>query len=110
VKSGAITIHEKGDKRRTIGIHFNASQAVAEYIEKVGIDSGTLFRARAYAKLRDKLSAQPISSRTMCRLIQGYLRRLPGAMKKERLDDGSIVEYCVYSPHSLSATTVNLAY
>ncbi|MCI0666367.1 MAG: site-specific integrase, partial [Acidobacteria bacterium] len=80
---GMLRIHEKGDKPRTIGIHFNAAQAIAEYIEKVGIDSGPLFRARAHAKLRDKLSAQPISSRTMYRLIQGYLCWLPGAMKKE---------------------------
>jgi len=55
-----LRIHEKGDKRRTIGIHFNAAQSIAEYVEKAGIDSGTLFRARAHAKLRDKLSTQPI--------------------------------------------------
>jgi hypothetical protein len=29
----------------------------------------------------------------MYRVIQGYLRRLPGAMKKERIEDGSEVEY-----------------
>ncbi|MGH8761413.1 MAG: tyrosine-type recombinase/integrase, partial [Burkholderiales bacterium] len=35
-----LRIHEKGDKRRTIGIHFNAAQAIAGYIEKAGLDSG----------------------------------------------------------------------
>lgn len=42
------------------------------------------------------------------RLIQGYLRRLPGAMKKKQIEDGSEVEYCVYTPHSLRATTATL--
>jgi len=103
-----LRIHEKGDKRRTIGIHFNAAQAIAEYVEKAGIDSGSLFRAQAHAKKRDKLSAEPISSRTMYRLIQGYLSALPGAMKKEQLEDGSVAEYCIYSPHSLRATVATL--
>jgi integrase/recombinase XerC len=103
-----LRIHEKGDKRRTIGIHFNAAQAIAEYIEKAGIDSGPLFRAQAHARKRDKLSAQPISSRTMYRLIQGYLCRLPGAMKKEELEDGTTAEFCLYTPHSLRATVATL--
>src|SRR5262249_45883893 len=78
-----LRIHEKGDKRRTIGIHFGAAQAIAEYMEKAGIDSGPLFRAQAHARQRDKLSKEPISSNTMFRLIMSYLCRLPGAMKKE---------------------------
>jgi site-specific recombinase XerD len=44
----------------------------------------------------------------MYRVIQSYLRRLPGAMKKEQIEDGSEVEYCVYTPHSLRATTATL--
>jgi site-specific recombinase XerD len=28
-----LKLHEKGDKRRTIGLHFNAAQAIGEYIE-----------------------------------------------------------------------------
>jgi site-specific recombinase XerD len=105
---GTLRIHEKGDKRRTIGIHFNAAQAIAEYVEKAKISSGPLFRAQAHAKLRDKLSDHPISSRTMYRLIQGYLCRLPGAIKKEELEDGTAAEYCIYTPHSLRATTATL--
>ena len=103
-----LRIHEKGDKRRTIGIHYGAGQAITEYIEKAGIDSGPLFRAQAHAKQRDKLSAQPISPVTMYRLIMGYLCRLPGAMKKEQLDDGAVAENCIYSPHSLRATVATL--
>ena len=103
-----LRIHEKGDKRRTIGIHFNAAQAITEYLEKAGIESGPLFRAQAHPKKRDALSEQPISSRTMYRLILGYLARLPGAIKKEQLEDGSVVEFCLYTPHSLRATVATL--
>jgi len=103
-----LRIHEKGDKRRTIGIHYGAAQAIAEYIEKAGIDSGPLFRAQVHAKKRDQLSTQPMNPRTMYRLLMGYLCRLPGAMKKEQLEDGSVVEYCIYSPHSLRATVATL--
>lgn len=103
-----LKLHEKGDKRRTIGLHFNAAQAIGEYIEKAGITSGPLFRAQAAPRSREKLSSRPMDSATMYRVIQGYLRRLPGAMKKERIEDGSEVEYCVYTPHSLRATTATL--
>jgi site-specific recombinase XerD len=103
-----LKLHEKGDKRRTIGLHFNAAQAIGEYIEKAGITSGPLFRAQAAPRSREKLSNRPMDSATMYRLIQGYLRRLPGAMKKKQIEDGSEVEYCVYTPHSLRATTATL--
>jgi site-specific recombinase XerD len=103
-----LKLHEKGDKRRTIGLHFNAAQAIGEYIEKAGITSGPLFRAQAAPRSREKLSKRPMDSATMYRLIQGYLRRLPGAMKKKQLEDGAEVEYCIYTPHSLRATTATL--
>src|SRR5580693_1738497 len=41
-----IRLHEKGDKRRTIGLHFQAAQAIAEYVERAGLTSGPLFRPR----------------------------------------------------------------
>jgi len=49
-----------------------------------------------------------MDSATMYRVILGYLRRLPGAMKKERIEDGSEVEQCVYTPNSLRATAATL--
>ncbi len=103
-----LKLHEKGDRRRTIGLHFNAAQAIGEYVEKAGITSGPLFRAQAAPRSREKLSNRPMDSATMYRVIQGYLCRLPGAMKRERIKDGSEVEYCVYTPHSLRATTATL--
>jgi hypothetical protein len=87
-----LKLHEKGDKRHTIGIHFNAAQAIGEYVEKAGITSGPFFRAQAAPRSREKLSNRPMDSATMYRVIQGYLRRLPGAMKKEWIEDGSEVE------------------
>jgi len=107
-QEATLKLHEKGDKRRTIGLHFNAAQAIGEYIEKSGITSGPLFRAQAAPKSRKKLSSRAMDPATMYRVIQGYLDRLPGAMKQEELEDGSKVERCVYTPHSLRATTATL--
>jgi integrase len=44
----------------------------------------------------------------MYNLLLGYLERLPGAMKEEQRPDGSTVRRCVYTPHSLRATTATL--
>jgi integrase len=40
-----LTINEKGNKHRTIGIHFAAAEAISDYIGKAGLESGPLFRA-----------------------------------------------------------------
>ena len=49
---------------------------------------------------------------TMYDLVLGYLSRLPGAMREEELvgEDGQTtkVSRCVYTPHSLRATTARL--
>ena len=48
----------------------------------------------------------------MYTLLQGYLARLPGSMREEEVtdEDGSVrkVKRCVYTPHSLRATTATL--
>ena len=41
-----VRINEKGDQRRTIGLHVNAADAIAEYLEEAQISSGALFRPR----------------------------------------------------------------
>src|SRR5260370_16222594 len=41
-----IRLHEKGDKRRTIGLHFQAAQAIGEYIEKAQLTGGPPFGPR----------------------------------------------------------------
>ena len=49
---------------------------------------------------------------TMYRLLQGYLARLPGSLREEEVAgaDGAVrkVKRCVYTPHSLRATTATL--
>ncbi len=102
-----IRLHEKGDKRRTIGIHFHAAQALQEYIEKAGLTSGPLFRPRLNSR-SSKLGSGAITPWTMWQLIGNYLERLPGATKEIVGEDGTAYRACVYTPHSLRATTATL--
>lgn len=44
----------------------------------------------------------------MYRVLMRYLERLPGAMREEVLVMGEKTQACVYSPHSLRATTATL--
>ena len=106
-----IALHEKGDRRRKIGLHFAAAQAIAEYIEKAKLTKGALFRARRHWR-KPELSTRPISPVTMYGLLQGYLGRLPGAMHEEEVPaaEGGTrkIKRCIYTPHSLRATTATL--
>jgi len=38
-----LRLHEKGDRRRTIGVHFAAADAITEYLAHAGLTSGPLF-------------------------------------------------------------------
>ena len=49
-----------------------------------------------------------MTERTMNRLLMRYLEKLPGAMHEIELADGSKVRQCLYSPHSLRATSATL--
>ena len=53
-------INEKGNKHRTIGIHFAAAEAISEYIRKAGLEAGPLFRARR-APHSQELGEKPMS-------------------------------------------------
>jgi integrase len=44
----------------------------------------------------------------MWRLVQGHLNRLPGSTKEFVGSDGSKCLRCIYTPHSLRATTATL--
>lgn len=103
-----IRLHEKGDKRRTIGLHFHAAQAITEYIEKAELTGGPLFRARLNPRSQ-KLSAEPMHPATMYRLLETYLEHLPG-VPKEGGSQGrnGKKRRSVYTPHSLRATTATL--
>jgi len=102
-----IRLHEKGDKRRTIGIHFTAADALREYVRVAGIVAGPLFRPQLNPRSQ-KLADRAMCERTMWVLIKSYLERLPGAMKDIELDDGTVTRSCIYTPHSLRATTATL--
>ena len=106
-----VTLHEKGDKHRRIGLHFAAAEAIAAYIAKAELTKGPLFRARLNSRSQ-KLGRSPIGAVTMYNLVQGYLARLPSSMREEEVtdEDGTVtkVKRCVYTPHSLRATTATL--
>lgn len=106
-EEATIRISEKGGKRRTIGLHFAAAEAIGEYIRQAGLSSGPLFRPRRNSRV-EELADRPMTSTTMYLLIQGYLQRLPGANVEEEAPDGSKIKRCIYTPHSLRATTATL--
>ena len=49
-----------------------------------------------------------MNQRSMYRVLMSYLERVPGAMHEIELPDGEKDQVCVYSPHSLRATTATL--
>jgi site-specific recombinase XerD len=106
-QGATIRLQEKGDKRRTIGLHFAAAQAISEYIGKAEIASGPLFRPRLNPRSR-KLSTRAMDEVTMYRVIQSYLEQLPGAMQEVQIQDSTTKRICMYTPHSLRATTATL--
>jgi len=102
-----VRLHEKGDKRRTIGLHFQAAQAIAEYIEKADLKSGPLFRPRLNSRSR-KLASRHMDPASLYRVVQGYFDELPGGVTETVAEDGSPAKLFVYTPHSLRATTATL--
>jgi site-specific recombinase XerD len=106
-ETATIRLHEKGDKRRTIGLHFAAAEAISEYIEVAGIASGPLFRPRLNPRSK-KLANRVMNETTMYRVIESYLEKLPGAIKELAHADGRLTQSCIYTPHSLRATTATL--
>lgn len=102
-----ITITEKGHKRRRIGLHFNAAQAISEYLEAAGIASGPLFRPRRNSRSQ-KLGDGHFSATAMYRLLESYLSRLPKALRQIEQPNAAPKTACIYTPHSLRATTATL--
>jgi site-specific recombinase XerD len=97
-EQATLTIDEKGNKHRTIGIHFAAAEALTEYLGKAGLQAGPIFRARR-AMHSDELGEKAMSEASMYRVIAGYVGKLPGAVKEGAR---------LYSTHSLRATTATL--
>ena len=102
-----LRFHIKGGHVKTKGIHFSAAESIAEYIKAAGIESGPLFRPRLSA-YGDALASRRMTERSMHRVLMSYLERLPGAMQEKELPSGEKIQECIYSPHSLRATTATL--
>jgi len=102
-----IRLSEKCGRHRTFGLHFAAAEAVAEYIARAELTSGPLFRPQRSSNA-DKLADRHFHPLGMYHVVMRYLRRLPGAVKRETLLDGLVATRCVYKPHSLRATTATL--
>lgn len=93
-----IRLRMKGDKTKTMGLHWRAADSIRRYLAAAGAASGPLFRARANSR-NLALSDKGVSVPSMYRILQRYLSRLPKAM-----DGGE----CRYHPHVLRATTATL--
>jgi site-specific recombinase XerD len=102
-----LRFHLKGGRIKTKGIHFSAAEAISEYLQAAGIHSGPLFRPRR-APHGDALAPRRMTERSMYRLLMDYLARLPGALREQALPSGETIQACLYSPHSLRATTATL--
>jgi len=98
-----IRLSEKGGKRRTIGLHFAAAESISEYMKKAEIESGPLFRPRCGPRSK-VLANRKMSETGMYLLLQKYLEKLPGSVRTD--EEGA--RRCLYSPHSLRATTATL--
>ena len=96
--AAAVSAIEKGNRHRTIGIHFAAAEAIAEYIGKTVLEGGPQFRAHR-APRAGELGEKPMSKDSMYRVVADYLARLLGPVK-----DGARI----FSTHSLRATTATL--
>ncbi len=99
-----IRITEKGDHRRKIGLNWHAAQAIDEYIKKAELESGPLFRPRLNSRSY-KLGTGAIGTGAMYQLLKSYLQRLPRAVVEVERADGTKASKCIYTPHSLRATT-----
>ncbi len=95
-----ICIVEKGNRRRTIGLHHFAAVAIRDYIRSAGLQSGPLFRRQTSSRSR-LLSSKGLSSRAMSRIIQGWLDQLV-------TDENRTVTHHAFTPHSLRATAATL--
>jgi integrase len=98
-----IRLREKGDRRRTIGLHYVAAEAIAEYIDRAELVRGPLFRPRLGPRSKH-LANRHFSPKAMYQLIMSYLEQLPGAIHEGVDDNGVPYHECLYTPHSLRAT------
>jgi integrase/recombinase XerC len=105
--TATLRLREKGGRLRIIGLHAAAAQALRDYLVSAGVTSGPLFRPLQNPKT-GSLADRSIGVVSMYSLLLGYLRQLPGALQVLRKADGVEYTRCLYTPHSLRATTATL--
>ena len=102
-----IRLHEKGDRRRTIGLHFAASEAIAEYLEMAHITRGPLL-ARGRTQGARSLAIAEWTNRPCTSCFRATLSGYQGTMKEVDGPGGEEKHRCIFTPHSLRATTATL--
>jgi integrase/recombinase XerD len=105
--SPTLRLTEKGNRRRTIGLHIAAAEAIRDYIAQAKLETGPLFRPRLNPRSK-KLGTDRMSYPTAYRLLESYFAKLPGALKQREGDGQSESKKCIYTPHSTRATTATL--
>ena len=109
-RRSTFRIQEKGrgKSKRTVGIHPEAAEALHEYLEHAGIESGPIFRAKLNPRSK-KLGKKRIAETTMYRLLMSYLVKLPRSHKTIEYEDGTTERKCIFTPHSASSDHSNVA-
>lgn len=102
-----VKLWEKGGEERIEGCHIKVSLALRRYLEVAGLTSGPVFRPRLNARSK-RLAEEPMSVRTMARVVQEYLDRLPGGTVRERGKDGTERLVPLFHPHCLRATAATV--
>ena len=103
-----VRLREKGNRMRTIGLHFAAAEAISEYLDMAGISVGPIFRPRSGPRGCNFVSRH-LTTTAMYEIVMGYLEQLPGAMQPVEVAENAEPKWrCIYSPHSLRATTATL--
>jgi site-specific recombinase XerD len=100
-EEATLRLREKGDKRRTIGLRYAAAQAIQEYLHRAELSSGPLFRPQLHSHTEEH-------PRTMWVILKRYLSNVPNALRERELPSGEKTVECIYTPHSLRATSATL--
>jgi integrase len=101
-----LCLSEEGRRRRRIGLQAAAAEALSECIVRAG---WTVDRSSFPAHMRERTALQTAPwPQVTWRLMESHLRRFPGAVRQVPRADGTFMATCVYTPHSLRATTVTL--
>jgi len=72
-EEATVTLHEKGDKHRRIGLHFAAAEAIAAYIAKAELSKGAALSRPAQLTQQSGTTSE-VLTRCGTKLSQGAFR------------------------------------